>query len=220
MKQIELLVTTREILGKKVKFLRRQGITPVHLFGHNVKSIALQCDTAQLTHVLAQTGRTGLIGLKVDETKKSKNVVIREVQREPRSRELLHVDFYQVSMTEKIRVDIPIISIGEPPALKEKENFIIQELNSLSVECLPGEIPNRVEIDLTFLTKVGHAIHVKDISLDKKGAILNNPEQLVVKIGARHIEEVVEEEKEEVEAPADAQLTEEQKPAEETFPDS
>ncbi len=196
MKQTELLATTREILGKKVRFLRRQGITPTHLFGHNVESVALQCDTAQLKRVLAQTGRTRLISLKVDEAKKPRNVVIREVQREPRTSELLHVDFYQVSMAEKIRVEVPIVPVGEAPALKSKGNFLMQELNSLSVECLPGEIPNRVDIDLTSLTEVGQAIHVRDITLDKEGTILNNPEQLVVKISARHIEELVEEEKE------------------------
>ncbi len=212
MKQVELLATTREILGKKVRFLRRQGITPTHLFGHNVESVALQCDTAQLKRVLAQTGQTRLISLKVDEAKKPRNVVIREVQREPATRELLHVDFYQVSMAEKIRVEVPIVSIGEAPALKSKENFLLQELNSLSVECLPGEIPNRVDIDLTSLTKVGQAIHVKDIILDKEGTILNNPEQLVVKISARHIEKLVEEE---VEAPAEAQLAEEKELTEE-----
>lgn len=211
MKQAELLATTREILGKKVRFLRRQGITPTHLFGHNVESVALQCDTAQLKRVLAQTGRTRLISLKVDEAKKPRNVVVREVQREPRTSELLHVDFYQVSMAEKIRVEVPIVSIGEAPALKLKESFLIQELNSLSVECLPGEIPNRVDIDLTSLTEVGQAIHVKDITLDKEGTILNNPEQLIVKISVRHIEEV----EEEVEAPAEAQLPEEKEPTEE-----
>lgn len=218
MKQTELLVTIRETLGKKVRFLRRQGITPVHLFGHNVESVALQCDTAQLKRVLAQTGRTRLISLKVDEAKKPRNVVIREVQREPRTSELLHVDFYQVSMAEKIRVEVPIVSIGEAPALKLKENFLIQELNSLSVECLPGEIPNRVDIDLASLTEVGQAIHVKDIMLDKEGTILNNPEQLVVKISVRHIEKLVEEVvvEGEVEAPAEAQLPEEKEPTEES----
>ena len=213
MKQTELLATTRQILGKKVKLLRRQGITPTHLFGHNVESVALQCDTAQLKHVMAQAGLTSLISLKIDEVKKPRNVVIREVQREPATRELLHVDFYQVSMAEKIRVEVPIVSIGEAPALKVKENFLLQELSSLSVECLPGEIPNRVDIDLTSLTKVGQAIHVKDIMLDKEGTILNNPEQLVVKVSARRIEKLVEEE---VEAPAEAQLAEEKEPTEES----
>ncbi len=209
MEQMELSVTSREILGRKVRFLRRQGITPVHLFGHNVESVALQCDTAQLKRVLAQTGQTKLISLKLDKARKPRNVVVREVQREPLTGELLHVDFYQVSMTEKIKVEVPIVPIGEAPALKLKENFLIQELNSLSVECLPDEIPNSVELDLASLTEVKQAIHVRDITLDEGITVLNNPEQLVVKIGTRRVEKLVEEE---VEAPAEAQLPEEKEP--------
>jgi len=222
MKQTKLLATTRETLGKKVRFLRRQGITPVHLFGHNVKSVALQCDTAQLKHALAQTGRTRLISLKVDKVKKPKNVVIREVQREPCTSELLHVDFYQVSMTEKIRVEVPIVPVGEAPALKFKGNFLLQELNTLSIECLPGEIPNRVELDLSSLAEAGQAIHVRDITTNNEGTVLNNPEQLVVKISTRAAEKVVEEvvAEEEVEVSAEAQLAEGKEPTKESSSDS
>ncbi len=216
MKQTELLATTRQILGKKVRFLRREGITPVHLFGHNVESLALQCDTAQLKHVMAQAGLTSLISLKVDKAKKPKNVVIREVQRAPATRDLLHVDFYQVSMAEKMRVEVPIIMTGEAPALKEKGNFLSQELTSLSVECLPGEIPSRVDIDITSLAKVGQAIHVKDIILGKESTILSNPEQMVVKISARRTEETAEEVEEEGAAPAAAELPEEKEPTKES----
>ena len=207
MEQTELLATTREILGKKTRFLRRQGITPAHLFGHNVESVALQCDTAQLKRVLAQAGQTRLISLKLDKAKKPRNVVVREIQREPRTGELLHVDFYQVSMAEKIRVEVPIVLVGEAPALKLKENFLMHELNSLSVECLPDEIPNSVELDLASLTEAEQAIHVRDITLDEGITVLNNPEQLIAKIGTRHVEKLVEEEK--VEAPEEALLPEE-----------
>jgi len=208
MEQMELSATTRETLGRKVRFLRHQGITPAHLFGHNVESVALQCDTAQLKRVLAQTGQTRLISLKLDKAKKPRNVVVREVQRESCTGELLHVDFYQVSMAEKIRVEVPIVPVGEAPALKLKENFLAQELNSLTVECLPDEIPNSVELDMGSLTEVEQAIRVKDITLDEGITVLNNPEQLVVKISARHVvEEVVEEEK--VKAPEEALLPEE-----------
>ncbi len=191
MEQTELLVTTREILGKKVRFLRRQGITPVHLFGHNAESMALQCDTTELRHALAQAGMTRLISLKVDKTKKPRNVMVREVQRESITGELIHVDFYQVSMLEKIRVEVPIILVGESPALKSQENFLTHELNNLTVECLPGEIPNRVELDLGLLTEAEQAIHVKDIALGEGITILNNPEQLVVKISVRRVEKPV-----------------------------
>jgi len=208
MEHMELAATTREILGKKVRFLRRQGITPAHLFGHNVESVALQCDTAQLKRVLAQTGQTRLIGLKLDKARKPRNVMVREVQREPSTSELLHVDFYQVSMAEKIRVEVPIVPVGEAPALKLEENFLIQQLNSLSVECLPDEIPDSVELDVSSLTEAEQAIHVRDITLDEGITVLNNPEQLVVKISARRVEKLIEEEEVKAEAPGEAVLPE------------
>jgi len=211
MDHMELSATTRDVLGGKVRFLRRQGITPTHLFGHNVESVALQCDTVQLKRVLAQTGQARLISLKLDKAGEPRNVVVREIQRKPGTGELLHVDFYQVSMAEKIRVEVPIVLVGEAPALKLKENFLIRELNSLSVECLPDEIPNSVELDLASLTEAEQAIHVRDITLDEGITVLNNPEQLVVKIGTRRVEEVVEEK---VEVPAEAQLPEEKGPTE------
>ena len=205
---MELSATTREILGKKVRFLRRQGITPVHLFSHNIESMALQCDTALLQRVLTQTGKTGLISLKLDKTKKPRNVMVREVQRESCTGELLHVDFYQVRMEEKIRVVVPIVPSGEAPALKLKENFLAHELNSLTIECLPDEIPNSVELDLGSLVEAEQAIHVKDIMLDEGITVLNNPEQLVIKISARPVERLIEEE--EIEAPEEARLPEEE----------
>ena len=210
---MELSANKREILGKKVRFLRRQGITPVHLFGHNIEPMPLQCDTAHLKHVLARAGKTGIVSLKLDKAKRQRNVMVREVQREPRTGELLHVDFYQVRMEEKIRVEVPIVPVGEAPALKLKENFLTQELNILTIECLPDEIPSRVELDLSSLTDLDQAIHVKDITLNDGITIFNNPEQLVAKISTRFIEKVVEEE--EVEAEVKAEAPEEAAPPEE-----
>ncbi len=191
---MELSANTREILGKKVKVLRRQGITPVHLYGHSVTPVPLQCDTAELKRILARTGTTGLIDLKLDTAKRPRNVMIREVQIEPRSGELLHVDFYQVRMEEKIRVEVPIIMVGEAPALKLKENFLTHELTSLTVECLPDEIPSRVELDLSSLEEAEQTIHVKDLSLAEGITVLTNPEQMIAKISAGFVEKAVGEE--------------------------
>lgn len=212
MKQIELRVDSREILGKKVRFLRRQGIIPLHLFGHNVESMALQCDEAQLKRVLAQAGKTRLISLELDKGKKPKNVVVREIQRDVRTDGLLHVDLYQIKMTEKIRVEIPVIVVGEAPALKSKENMLLQELNSLLVECLPNKIPANVKVDLISLTERGQAIKVEDLALGKEVAILNDSRLAIVKISARpkeKVEEVVVEEVVETET-AEAPSTEEE----------
>ncbi len=206
MEQIELQASDREIQGRKVRFLRRQGIIPVHLFGHSIESVALQCDAAQLQRVLAQAGKTRLINLKLDKAKRPRNVVVREIQRDLLTGELLHVDFYQVRMEEKIKVEVPIVPVGEAPALKLKENMLLQELNKLTIECLPDKIPASIEVDLNSLTEAEQAIHVRDITLDEGVAILNDPEHVVVKISLRRVEKV----EEAVEAPEAAQLPEEQ----------
>lgn len=190
MNQVELQATSREILGKKVRHLRRQGITPVHLFGHNVKSVALQCETAQLQRVLTQAGKTRIINLRLDKVKKPRNVLVREVQIAPCTDELLHVDFYQVSAAEKIRVQVPIVLVGEAPALRFKENMLVWELDSLTIECLPDEIPASIELDLGSLTEAEQAIRVKDIILGEAVKVSDSPERVVARITFKPVEKV------------------------------
>ena len=193
MDQIELEVAKREVLGKKVRFLRRQGITPVHLFGHGIESMALQCDASKLEHVLAQAGHTRLINLKVGKEKEVRTAVVRHFEREWRRGTLRHVDFYQVKMTEKIRVDVPIVLVGEAPALNFKDNMLSHELNIITVECLPAKIPASIELDISSLTEPEQAIRVSDIELDPEITLLNDPELVVVKISVKRGERIEEE---------------------------
>jgi len=210
MDKIELKVADREILGKKVKHLRRQGITPVHVFGHGIDSLALQCDTRELERVLGQAGLTRLINLKLAKEKKPRTVVVREFDRDWRRGELVHVDFYQVKMEEKIRLEIPVVLLGEAPALKVKTNMLDHELGTLTVECLPAKIPDSIEVDISSLAELDQAIRVKDITLDKDITVLNNPDLVVAKISLRPVEKVEEKVVEEVvEAEAKAEVAEE-----------
>jgi len=198
MDKLELKVANRGILGKKVKHLRRQGITPVHVFGHGIESLALQCDARELERVLSQAGQTRLINLKLAKEKKPRTVVVREFDRDWRKGQLVHVDFYQVKMEEKIRVEVPVVLLGEAPALKSKENMLEHELGAFTVECLPAKIPNNIEVDISSLTELDQAIRVKDITLDKDITVLNNPDLVVAKISFRPVEKVEEKVVEEV----------------------
>ena len=173
---MELTAYTRKIRGKKVRFLRRQGITPVHIYGHGIDPLAAQCDTVELQKTLAVAGGTGIVGLKLDKARKARNVMAREIQKDPRTGQLLHVDFYQIRMEEKLKVDVPIVLTGEAPALKLKENFLSHELDNLSVECLPDQIPSHIEVDISGLEEADQAIYVQDISLGEEIAVLNQPE--------------------------------------------
>lgn len=189
MEQIELQANNRDILGKGVRFLRRQGITPVHLFGHDLKSLALQCQTAKLERSLAEAGEIRLVTLKVRDEKKVRPVLVREVQRESLTSKLLHVDFYQVKMDEKVEVEIPIVLVGEAPALGAKGNRLLRELDTLTIECLPSKIPTSLEVNVGSLTEAGQAVRVKDIAVDSDITVLSGPEQVVVTVIAQPEEE-------------------------------
>ncbi len=196
MEDLTLPATNRSILGKKTRFLRRQGITPTHLFGHGLRSLALQCDTTNLQRIIAQAGATRPISLEIEGDKQPKMVFIREIQRNAITEQLLHVDFYQVKKTEKIKVDVPIVLVGEAPAMKEKGRSLTHGVTSLSIECLPAEVPPQIEVDLSQLEEVEQSIYVRDITLSPDITVTTDPDQLVVKVAQARVEveEVVAEE--------------------------
>jgi large subunit ribosomal protein L25 len=213
MTDLNIKASKRDVLGKKTRFMRREGTTPTHLFGHGIDSLSLQCDTAKLQRIIARAGMTRLITLDVEGYKEPRSVFIREIQREPCSGELLHVDFYQVKSTEKIRVDVPIILIGEAPAMKEKGRTLTHSLTSLSVESLPDKLPPQIEVDLSVLEEVEQAIFVRDIALGPDVAVITDPDQMVVRVSEAR---VVEEEEVVAEAVPAEEAAAEEAEAEET----
>ena len=183
MEQIELKVSRREALGKKVRFLRREGIVPANLYGHGIASIPLQVNAKQLKQVLSRAGKTDLITLNIADLKTPKKVLVREVQENPLTDELVHVDFYQVKMTEKIKAEVPFVFIGEAPVLKHNRSAsLLRLVDYLLVEALPDALPHSLEVDLSVLEAVDQAIYVKDISLDERVDLLGDPEQMIVKV--------------------------------------
>lgn len=188
MEKIELKATTRDTLGKKVRFLRREGVTPVNVYGHNVKSTALQIETALLKRTIATAGTSSLITLKIDGEKSPRMVLIRGYQRHPLRGDLLHTDFYQVKMAEKIKVEIPLSLVGASPAVTDLDGIMLQDLSSVEVECLPADIPHEIEVDLSGLEKIDQALHVTDLTVGKGVVILTDPEKVVVIITSRRVE--------------------------------
>jgi len=213
---LTIQATKRDILGKKSRFLRRQGITPTHIFGHNIKSLALQCDTAKLQRIIAQAGTTRLIALEIDGDKQPRSVFIREIQKDEVRGRLLHVDFFQVRKTEKIKADIPLVLVGEAPAMQIKGRMLTHALTSISIECLPDKLPPQIEIDLSLLEEVEQAIFVSNIKLSPDITLLTDPAQLIVKVTEAEVEEeeVVAKVEAEVEAEEVAEEKPEQPPAE------
>lgn len=206
MSTVELKATKRQIEGKKVKELRRQGITPAHLFGPEVESVSIQVDTPSLKRTLGEAGHTKLINLYIAREKNPRTVMVREVQMDTLKDEVLHVDFYQVQLTEKIKVNVPINLIGESAAAKAKGNTLVQELNELTVECLPANIPSTIEVDVTPLVTADLMIRVKDVQVAKEVTILNEPGVVVARIAIEQIEKEVEKPKAEEAVEGEAEV--------------
>jgi large subunit ribosomal protein L25 len=188
MATLELKATKRHIEGKKVQALRRQGVTPAHLFGPGVESLAIQCDTPALRNILVDAGHTQLVSLKLGHEHHPRTVMIREVQIDNFKGGVLHVDFYQVNLAEVIRVNVPIFLIGESAAAKMKGNSLVQELNDLTVQCLPANIPSKIEVDVTPVLTADQLIRVKDLPAITDVTIINEPGVVVARIAVEVIE--------------------------------
>jgi len=200
--QIELAVTPRSLLGKKVKTLRRQGITPANIYGHGIPSQAVQVPTPDLARTIRVAGRNTMLQLHVEGEKKRRPVFIRDVHRNPITDEFLHIDFYQVSLKEKIRLEVPLIIVGEAPAVSVYNGILLQSVNTITMEGLPTDLPPHIEVDVSGLAEIDDAIHVKDLEVSPDVTLLVDPELVVAKVAApRLVEEVVEEE---VEVPEEA----------------
>lgn len=200
---LKLKCTPRTVTGKKTRFLRRGGVTPTHLYGRSIDSLVLQCDTAELQRIVAQAGMTRPITLTIDKDKGPRSVFVREIQKDALSRQLLHVDFYEVKKGEKITVDVPLVFVGEALAMKGKGRMLTTAMTALSIECATELIPPQIEIDISPLIDLEKAILVKDIKLNPEIAVKADPEQLVVKVSEIVIkEEEVVAPKVEVEAEA------------------
>jgi len=190
MATFELKATKRHIEGKKVKQLRQQGVTPAHLFGPGVESLAIQCETPALNNVLVDAGHTQLVSLKLGHEHTPRTVMVREVQLDNFKGGILHVDFYQVKLTENIRVNVPIALKGESVAAKMKGNSLVQELNELTVLCLPANIPSAIEVDISPLITADQMIRVKDLPAIKDVNIVNEPGVVVARIAVEVVEVV------------------------------
>ena len=180
MDTLELAVDVREALGKKARFLRRQGMTPANIYGRNLDSVALQLQTADLINALTQGGRNAVLAVKVNGEKEPRPAVIRDVQLHPVTDHIVHVDFLQVDITRSITSDVPVVLVGESP-LPKTSTVISQTLGSIQVSGLPMDIPRSVEADISVLVEVDQSILVSDLPLPENVEVITNADQMVVR---------------------------------------
>jgi large subunit ribosomal protein L25 len=207
---MQLKADRREITGKASRKLRHQGLLPAVVYGQRTASTSIQLDTHEFERVFARAGKTQLIDLVVESGRPSK-VLVSEVQRSPRRNTLLHVDFHQVSLREKMQVDVPVTVTGDAEPVRAGEADVLHVMHALRVECLPGDIPEVIEVDVSGLANVDDVVRVADITLPRGVTAVADPEDVVVKIAARRVAAVEEEAApvEEAAEPAEASEAEE-----------
>ncbi len=184
-----LKVAKRELLGKKVKRLRNEGLTPASVYGRDFKSISIQAETKALESLFEELGESGLFNIQIDEGKLLP-VLFKNPQYHPVSDELMHVDFYKVDLTRKISAEVPVELVGEAPVVK-LGNVLMHITNTIEVEGLPADLPEKFEVDVSGLETLEDMISVGSLKIDKdKLTILTDLEQVVVKSEEPKEEEV------------------------------
>ncbi|GBD13175.1 General stress protein CTC [bacterium HR24] len=201
--RVELKASRRQVLGKAVKRLRRQGLTPANIYGKGIQSLAIQVPAHDLWHLLRHAGRHEIVYLQVD-GEEERPCFIRHVQKDPITDELLHVDFQQVSLTEKVRLEVPLHLVGEAPAVDRYGAMVLQLLDVVLVEGLPTALPPFIEVDISRLDAPDSLIHVSDLQPPPGVTILTDPEMVVARAAVEAVTE--EEAAEEEAAPAEVEV--------------
>jgi len=202
----------RSVLGRKTKTLRKQGLLPAVLYGPKTKNQPLQLDEKEFERAYQEAGESSLISLKVG--KESFKVLIHQLQLDPLSGKILHVDFYQPSLTETTEVKVPLSFEGEAPAIKELGGTLVKNISEIEVKALPQDLPHEIKVDLSGLKTFEDHILVKDLVVDEKVEVLRDPEETVVQaLPAEKVEEELEKPIEE--KPEEPEKVEEKKEREE-----
>ncbi|MBV9688192.1 MAG: 50S ribosomal protein L25 [Ktedonobacteraceae bacterium] len=185
--QVELAVTPREVMGKGNKRLRKAGIIPANISGHKQASQAIQVEALPFDRLQRAHAATKIIALKLPDNT-TQTVLIRQVQRGPRSGKIVHIDFSRVSLDEQVTVKIPLHFVGEAPAVKVEKGVMLHLLDTLEVACSASDIVDRIDVDISRLEHIDSILHVSDVKLPASYTLVTSPDEGVVKVAATRAE--------------------------------
>lgn len=178
--KIELNAQKREILGSGVKKLRHNGYIPAILYGKSQEPLPLQVYVKDFTKALKEAGESTLVYVNVND--QSYPTIIHDVAKDPLTDGILHADFYKVSLDEKIKTKVPVVFIGESPAVKDLGGIFVRNVNELEVEALPQDLPHEITVSTSSLKNFGDQVLVKDIDLGTNVKIEADSETIVATV--------------------------------------
>jgi large subunit ribosomal protein L25 len=185
-----LKASKRTVTGKQVRQLRRAGQLPAVIYGHNVEPVVISLDSRDATLSLSRLSSSTLITIDVEGTEYP--TLVREKQRDYIRNVLTHVDFLAVSLKEKLRAEVTLEFTGISPAVKDLNAILVHGLTTLTVECLPIDLPEKFVVDISPLAVIGNGIHVRDIPAPENVKFLDDMDEMIVVATAPAKEEVVE----------------------------
>ncbi|MGH7698354.1 MAG: 50S ribosomal protein L25 [Candidatus Dormibacteria bacterium] len=200
----------RSVVGRHVGSLRRQGLVPGVVYGHEVAPLTVELPQREFGRIYHRAGRSHLLQLQVAGERGTRPVLIKELQVNPRTSAAAHVDFFQVNLKEKLTVQVPVVLTGETAATKFNAGELLHLVHTIDVVCLPDAIPGELSVDISGLAEIDDAVRISEIVLPEgvEFATPPDPEEVIAKIAAPRVQE-------EEEAPA-AEAAEEGAEAEET----
>lgn len=191
MEKVILKAQTRSETGKRAaKDLRNKGVVPANVYKGGKGAVSIQVGIDDLMSALeTKAGENVIITLKIsgEPAQKDKTVLIKEIQREPIQDKILHVDFNEISLTDVLKVNVPIAAKGEAVGVKVDGGVLEHVMWELEVECLPTAIPEKIEVDVSNL-KIGDAIFVKNVVVPEGIKVLNDPELIIIQVKAKKVE--------------------------------
>jgi len=206
MAEITLQSTIRQTLGKKVKILRREGQIPAVLYGGNFKPLSIALPQKQFIQITREAGEATLINFEIPKQEPAK-ILIRSIQKDPVTDEIIHVDLYKVDMKKSIQTEIPLEFTGVAPAVEELEGNFVTNKDSIKVECLPQDLVPKIEVDISTLKTFEDLIHISELKIPEQIKVLDEADTIVAQVTPPRSEEELEAMEEEAKAAAETEKT-------------
>ncbi len=189
MERIQLSAMPRTVVGKQVKQLRNQNLTPGVIYGHGFDPLPVQFASRELETALARVGSSTLLNIEVVGVSQPYTVIVRDVQRHLLKRFVTHVDMQALNMTETVRVPVSLVLVGESPAVRDLHGMLLHIITEVEVECLPSALIPAIEIDVSGMTELGAALAVGDLVVPEGIQILTPADEIVVQVSLPEEEE-------------------------------
>jgi large subunit ribosomal protein L25 len=182
MKKHSLTAEVRDVVGRKVKNLRNAGKIPATVYGKKVKSVSITVPADAFAKVYKEAGETGLVELSVGAD--IRPVLVHTLQKNPVTNDLLHIEFHQVDLKEKVHAKVPLIFTGDAPAVIGKVGVLLTLIDEVEVEALPTDLPEKLMVDVSKLAEVNQEVNVGELNVPSGVTVLTDKDQSVVRVGA------------------------------------